>query len=195
MALDFIQNAQDPKGGGWRYAPQQPGDTSATGWQVSALLAGKRAGLAVRNDVLVRVQGFLDSVQVDGGSGYGYMKPSRLPANSAVGLFCRTQIGGFGWTPRKPAVAQGMDYLVGIGPTDDPYFDFYATRALAQAEPNQRRQWADAMQKLVVSCQSREGHENGSWWDGFNRGHASEVGGRSLCTAFAVLILEACDIQ
>lgn len=192
MALDFIQVSQDPRGGGWRYAPQQPGDTSATGWQVSALLAGKRAGLAIRNDVLVKVQGFLDSVQVDGGSGYGYMKPERLPANSAIGLLCRTQIGGFGWTPKKPAVVQGMDYLVSTMPSGNLYFNFYATRAIQQAEPTLRRKWGDAMQGLLFAHQSRHGHEAGSWWDGVSDGHYAEVGGRLLCTAFAVLTLEAC---
>ena len=30
-AIDFIVYAQDPKGGGWRYMPGQPGDTTVTG--------------------------------------------------------------------------------------------------------------------------------------------------------------------
>jgi hypothetical protein len=195
MALDFIQKAQDPRGGGWRYTPQQPGDTSATGWHVSALLAGKRAGLTVRNDVLTKVHGFLDSVAADGGSSYGYTEPGQKPGTSAVGLFCRTKIEGFGWTTKQPAIARGMNYLLTRMPSEDLYFDFYATRALQQAATNQRRQWNDAMLQLLLAHQSREGHEAGSWWNGVNKGHSAEVGGRLLCTAFAVLILEACDIQ
>ncbi|MFM8494699.1 MAG: protein kinase domain-containing protein, partial [Planctomycetia bacterium] len=35
--LNFIMQAQDPVGGGWRYTPRQPGDTSAVGWQIMAL--------------------------------------------------------------------------------------------------------------------------------------------------------------
>ena len=31
-SLNFIAFAQDPVGGGWRYSPRQPGDTSVTGW-------------------------------------------------------------------------------------------------------------------------------------------------------------------
>lgn len=36
LALNFIVNAQDPIGGGWRYSPRQAGDTSAVGWQLMA---------------------------------------------------------------------------------------------------------------------------------------------------------------
>ncbi len=39
--------AQDPIGGGWRYEPHQPGDTSVTGWQLMALKSGQMAYLTV----------------------------------------------------------------------------------------------------------------------------------------------------
>ncbi len=45
LALNFIVSAQDPAGGGWRYAPKQAGDTSVTGWQLMALKSGQMAGL------------------------------------------------------------------------------------------------------------------------------------------------------
>ena len=34
LVLNYIMQAQDPVGGGWRYTPRQPGDTSAVGWQI-----------------------------------------------------------------------------------------------------------------------------------------------------------------
>jgi len=34
MAINYIVSAQDPAGGGWRYAARQAGDTSVTGWQL-----------------------------------------------------------------------------------------------------------------------------------------------------------------
>jgi hypothetical protein len=46
-AIDFIVKAQDPAGGGWRYAPRQSGDTSVVGWQVMALKSGQMSGLSV----------------------------------------------------------------------------------------------------------------------------------------------------
>ena len=43
-AVNFILAAQDPKGGGWRYSPRQPGDTTVTGWQLMSLKSAKTAG-------------------------------------------------------------------------------------------------------------------------------------------------------
>ncbi|HEV3021827.1 MAG TPA: prenyltransferase/squalene oxidase repeat-containing protein, partial [Pirellulales bacterium] len=36
-AINFIVAAQDTHGGGWRYRPGEPGDTSVVGWQTMAL--------------------------------------------------------------------------------------------------------------------------------------------------------------
>jgi hypothetical protein len=44
-AIDFIVYAQDAKGGGWRYFPGQPGDTTVTGWQWMALKSAQMAYL------------------------------------------------------------------------------------------------------------------------------------------------------
>ena len=46
-AIQFIVNAQDPVGGGWRYSPGQLGDTSVFGWQMFALRSGHLAGIKI----------------------------------------------------------------------------------------------------------------------------------------------------
>src|SRR6266849_6555778 len=46
-AIDFIKHAQHEAGGGWRYKPNEAGDTSVVGWQVMALKSGQLAGLNV----------------------------------------------------------------------------------------------------------------------------------------------------
>src|SRR5262245_49311891 len=66
-AVKFMEKSQHA-GGGWRYAPGQPGDTSVTAWQVQALRAGQLAGLAVEKRVLERCDKYLDSVAIDGGA-------------------------------------------------------------------------------------------------------------------------------
>ena len=63
QAVNFIINAQDPKGGGWRYNPRQPGDTSVVGWQMTALKAGMDLGFPVPKATLTKASSFLDSVQ------------------------------------------------------------------------------------------------------------------------------------
>lgn len=77
-ALRFIENAQDSKAGGWRYKPRDPGDTSVVGWQIMALKSGKAGRLKVQTTkVFPAARRFLKSVQVDGGSQYGYTQPQR----------------------------------------------------------------------------------------------------------------------
>ena len=62
-ALNFICSAQDPVGGGWRYEPRQPGDTSVVGWQIMALKSGYMAYLDVPAATVKKAFDFLDSVQ------------------------------------------------------------------------------------------------------------------------------------
>ncbi len=47
LALNYVVYAQDPNGGGWRYQPRQPGDTSVVGWQLMALMSGRMGYLNV----------------------------------------------------------------------------------------------------------------------------------------------------
>ena len=62
-AINFIIYAQDPKGGGWRYEPQKGGDTSVTGWQLTALSIAKAAKLQVPQITFAKADGFLNTVQ------------------------------------------------------------------------------------------------------------------------------------
>ena len=51
-AVEFICNSQDPVGGGWRYSPGQPGDTSVFGWNIFALRSAHLAGIKVPQKIL-----------------------------------------------------------------------------------------------------------------------------------------------
>ena len=77
-ALDFIAEAQDPSGGGWRYQPRTPGDTSVTGWQVMALKSGQMAGLNVSTGVLEKAKQFLESVSSCGTGPHRHRRLLRL---------------------------------------------------------------------------------------------------------------------
>ena len=185
-ALDYIQDSQDPVGGGWRYAPRQAGDTSATGWQVAALAIGRSAGLAVRPDVLRNADRFLNSVQADEGAAYGYTSAGTSRGTSAVGLFCRSKLG---WPPQTPALNRGAATFVKAGPSADLYFDYYATQVTQYVGGDTWGAWRTPMRDKLVTAQDQRGHAVGSWYDGVTSGHGADIGGRLYCTTLATMIL------
>jgi hypothetical protein len=188
LALNFITQAQDPIGGGWRYSPKQPGDTSAVGWQLMALKSGNMAFLQVNPQTVKKAVSFLDSVQSDDGAAYGYVdKNTPGAARNAVGLLCRMYLG---WKKNHPAMERGVANLAKGGPSSDLYHDYYATQVLHHMEGEQWVSWNNTMRDMLVSTQSKKGHEAGSWFEGVNGGHGADAAGRLYCTSLATMILE-----
>jgi hypothetical protein len=185
-ALNFIQDAQDPAGGGWRYTPRQSGDTSATGWQVAALAAGRSAGLVVRPDVFKNADRFLNSVQADQGAAYGYTSPGDGRGTTAVGLFCRSKLG---WRSGTPALNRGAATFVQAGPSADLYFDYYATQVTQYVGGETWGGWRKPMHDKLIEAQDQRGHAEGSWYDRVSSGHGASIGGRLYCTTLATMIL------
>ena len=183
--LDFIVWAQDPQGGGWRYNPGSPGDTTVTGWMLTALKSGQMARLNVPTPAIFLAERFLSSVQNADGSQYGYLSRRPKPATTAVGLLCRMYTG---WRHDNPGLINGVAYLSGRGPsTDDIYYDYYATQVMFHFAGPPWDAWNSRMREHLIRTQSRAGHESGSWYFGANYG---EVGGRLYGTAMAAMILE-----
>lgn len=184
-AIKFVQWAQDKKGGGWRYTPGAPGDTTVFGWQLMALKSGSMANLEVRSLGFMLAEKFLDSVQTDGGAGYGYQTPKREPTTTAVGLLCRMYTG---WRRDRDALARGVKYLDELGPSkDNMYYNYYATQVMHHYDGPMWYRWNERMREHLITTQAQRGHESGSWY--FSGGHA-ETGGRLYNTAMAVMTLE-----
>jgi len=188
-ALDFIMDAQDPVGGGWRYQPKQPGDTSAVGWQIMALKSGLMGYLQVRPLTIKKASEFLDSVTPDSGATYGYTGPDHSAGvgTTAVGLLCRMYMG---WKKDHPALQRGVAVLANKGPTQDLYYDYYATQVMHHIEGDAWIAWNNKQKALLLSTQAKNGHEAGSWYDGVSDGHGAHQGGRLYITSLATLILE-----
>jgi hypothetical protein len=194
-AINFIVYAQDPVGGGWRYEPREDGDTSVVGWQIMALKSAQMAGLEVPNSVYKRATKFLDSVQSDDGSTYGYIAPSAgFPrATSSVGLLCRMYMG---WKKDNAALKRGVTKISREGPsipartnnTADMYYNYYATQVLRHWGGHEFDEWNLRTREWLIESQAKEKHEAGSWYFSFAN-HAS-VGGRLYCTAMATMMLE-----
>ena len=187
LSLNHIMYAQDPVGGGWRYAPRQAGDTSVVGWQLMALKSGHMAYLKVDPNTITGAVKFLDTVGMDSGAYYGYTDPGRGQATTAIGLLCRMYLG---WKKDNPALQRGVEYLSTTGPSKgNMYYNYYATQVLRQNEGEQWEKWNKVMRDQLVDSQDKNGHQTGSW---IMKGgdHGTESGGRVYCTSMATMILE-----
>ncbi len=183
-ALRFIVHAQHA-GGGWRYLPGQPGDTTSLGWQLMALKSGQLAGLRVASPAWSMSNQFLDSVQVDRGAGYGYQSRRDAPTTSAIGLLCRMYLG---WPRSHPALNRGAARLAQHGPApDNMYFNYYATQVLAHLDGPAWPDWNQKLRDHLIATQSDAGHEAGSWR--FTDPKTSQAG-RLYDTTMAILTLE-----
>ena len=185
QAVHFIVYAQDVRGGGWRYSPGQPGDTTVTGWQLMALKSAQMAGLEVPSPTIALVERFLDSVQTEEGACYGYRTTDPGRATTAVGLLCRMYTG---WSRYHPVLGRGIAYLHQWGPSDDNmYFNYYATQVMIQSDGPHWPAWNRQMRDFLIATQAKTSHEAGSWY--FPGGYGDR-GGRLYNTAMAVMTLE-----
>jgi hypothetical protein len=185
-AINHIVYAQDPVGGGWRYTAKQPGDTSVVGWQLMALKSGHMAYLNVPPATVKGASVFLDSVQTDSGSAYGYTNPGNGQATSAVGLLCRMYLG---WKKDNGALQRGVQRLSDIGPSKgNMYYNYYATQIMRHNGGDEWTKWNNVMRDQLVNSQAKNGAEKGSWF--IPGDHGAERGGRIYCTSMATMVLE-----
>ena len=193
LSLNHIMYAQDPVGGGWRYAPRQPGDTSVVGWQLMALKSGHMAYLQVDPRTIRGATNFLDTVQAESGALYGYTDPGGGQATTAVGLLCRMYLG---WKKDHPALKRGVEQMSTWGPSGpkkggaNMYFNYYATQVMRHYEGELWDKWNKEMRDWLVDSQEKneKQHTCGSWY--FDGDHGAERGGRVYTTSLATMILE-----
>lgn len=190
--LFFIEDAQDPVGGGWRYQPRERGDTSVVGWQLMALKSGFSTGMKINPNTIRLTEKFLDSVSTSGGAFYGYLdRPRGSPADArtAIGLLCRMYLG---WSREAPGLVDGVSAIANRGPgmrrDSDMYYNYYATQLMKHFGGQSWNQWNEVMREYLVRTQSKEGPSAGSWEPGNSYGEAK--GGRLYVTALACMTLE-----
>jgi hypothetical protein len=189
-ALDFIVDAQDPVGGGWRYAPRQAGDLSVTGWQFSALKRGQTAKLKVPKKTLQLVESFVDACESAGTGGYAYVPgQAETLSMTAVGLLCR-QYSGVG--PRNAGLLNGVQKIKESPPdqNDNIYYLYYATQVMHHMQGETWKFWSlgpDGIGDTRLAKQDKgdtagHPHQQGSW--------SGSQGGRIMATSLSLLILQ-----
>jgi hypothetical protein len=185
QAVNYICYAQDPVGGGWRYSPRQRGDTSAVGWQIMALKSGHMAYLQIPPVTVQKAFRYLDGVQANSGANYGYTDPGSGAATTAIGLLCRMYLG---WKKDNPALQRGVQWLSQKGPSNNMYYNYYATQVMRHWEGDEWKKWNAKMRDQLVNSQDQKGHEAGSWGGGGD--HGATKGGRLYTTSMSTMVLE-----
>lgn len=186
-AIRFVESCQDRRGGGWRYEPREPGDTSVVGWQVMALQSAKSGDISFSKRTLTRAEKFLKSVQVDGGAGYRYTdnSGSATETMTAVGLLCRMYLG---WRHDNSTLERGVASLAAFGPSrDNMYYNYYATQVLHHWGGAEWRRWNEVMREQLISTQIKRGAATGSWEP---IGPHTRSGGQIYQTTLCLLTLE-----
>ena len=202
LAVNYIVSAQH-EGGGWRYSPGQPGDTSVTGWQLMALKSGQMAGLTVPRTALKKVEKYLDSCEVGGKGtssvgvkgGYAYTPggPETVTMTAVAGL-CRQYLGV---SPRNASLLASVRKLKQVPPgSGQIYYEYYATQVMHHMGGESWQFWnlgpdgsgKGGIRDTLIAKQDagaggRAG-QLGSWAGGPN------VGGRIGGTSLSLLSLE-----
>ncbi len=189
MAVNYLVSAQHSEGG-WRYGPNQKGDTSVTGWCVMALKSAKMAGLRVPDITFKKAVHFLDSVCDPKNEGYGYTSKGSRPTMTAVGLLCRQYLQG--WGHKNLRMIKGISNLKRYPPGKmrNMYYYYYATQVMHHFGHEDWKAWNEVMRADLVKRQdkSKDPRVSGSWSPVGDR-HAG-AGGRLMETSLCLLTLE-----
>jgi hypothetical protein len=193
-AVNYLIKAQH-KAGGWRYNPGQAGDTSVTGWQVSALKCAQLAGLKVHKTTFKLAVDFLDSCMDGNTFGYGYISNDAATAtNTAIGLLCRQNLQG--WDADNPQLVKGMENFLKkamSGQIMNIYYYFYATQVMHHFGGKEWEKWNEKMRDALIKTQDQgldrlHAHRKGSWSPaGDTWGNTA---GRLMVTSLSLLTLE-----
>lgn len=186
-AVDYLAATQE-SGGGWRYYPGQPGDTSVVAWQLMALKSAQFSRINVPQKVLTGVDRFMRSVSSMRGSQYSYTpdrKESPTMSMTAAGLLCRMYLD---WTDKNGGMRAGIRILDEHGPEPEGmYYNYYATQVMHHWGGPEWDRWNKVMREHLINTQIQFGHATGSWDVADRHGN---MGGRLYMTTLALLTLE-----
>lgn len=165
-ALSFIFDSQNVEGGGWRYFPGQPGDTSVFGWQVFAMRSGHLAGLPIPRSVLRGCSEFLNLAAADQRKvTYSYQPGHPVsPVMTAEALVSRQLLG---WPRSHPALIKGAGRVAAhleSSPDRNIYYWYYATQLLHNLKNKDWERWNPRVREELIKTQVKDDScAEGSW--------------------------------
>jgi hypothetical protein len=171
QAVEFICNSQDPLGGGWRYSPGQPGDTSVFGWNIFALRSAHLAGIKVPQKVLKACSRYLDQAATDRSRVTYLYQPGRPrggnlldPVMTTEALLSRQLLG---WPRDFPPLIKGVGMIsahLQEGDVRNIYYWYYATQLLHNMKGDRWDRWNLKIREGLISMQVKDGTcAQGSW--------------------------------
>ncbi len=187
-AVAFLIRSQDPRGGGWRYNPQEGGSTSATAIQVMALKAAEKAGIKIPDATWKGISFYLDSVSIDGAGRYGYEVEKKTYAMSVTSMSLLSRMY-LGWGRDDGDLRSGIALLDKSTATENYYTNYFATQVLKNWSGPEWERWNGRMRDELIARQETDGPGKGSWIPR-DRADYSLSGGRLLTTCLATLTLE-----
>ena len=184
-AIDFTINAQHSSGG-WRYRPQEPGDTSQLGWQMMALTSAHYGGHQIPKVTWTRASRFLDSVAWGANGGRASYIPNSRPSRTmtAEAMLCRLFLNT---SPEHPMMREAADYLLQDLPGRgrlNYYYWYYGTLGLYHLQDENWRTWNNAVTRELTRLQRSDGS-----WPAANSVWGN-AGGQVYTTALGAMTLE-----
>ncbi len=194
-AVNFIIASQDRASGGWRYAPQMPGDTSVFGWQMFALRSAHGSGIAVPKSVLKLCSRYLDQAAVDRSRTIYSYRPERgdaSPIMTAEALVSRQLLG---WARNSPPLVKGASQVaqdLETNPKRNIYYWYYATQLLHNMKNKDWEKWNPRVREGLINLQVKDGTCAHGSWDPYTpvADAWGKPGGRMFTTSLSILTLE-----
>jgi hypothetical protein len=193
-AIRFINEAQDPTTGGWRYFPGQAGDTSVFGWHIFALRSGRGAGIAVPRNVLNGCKRYLDMAAADQHRiTYAYQPGRGASAVMTAEALLSRQL--MGWERKYPPLVKGASEIAQHLQTYDQrniYYWYYATQLLHNMKNKDWENWNLKVREGLIALQVKDGTcANGSWDPDLPVADVwGQRAGRVFTTSLSILTLE-----
>jgi len=184
-AVAFTLTSQHPSGG-WRYQPEEPGDTSQLGWQMMALTSAYYGGHTIPTSTWTRASRFLDDVAWGANGGRASYIPNSRPSRTmtAEAMLCRLFLNT---PPSHPMMQEAADYLLQELPGRgrlNYYYWYYGTLGLYHLQDENWRTWNNAVTRELTRLQRNDGSwptTNSVW---------GNAGGQVYTTALGAMTLE-----
>jgi hypothetical protein len=198
-AIEFICNSQDPVGGGWRYGPGQPGDTSVFGWCIFALRSAHLAGIHVPPNVLKSCSRYLDQAATDKSRVTYFYQPGRPRGDSLLDPVMTTEAllsrQLLGWPRDFPPLIKGVGMIsahLQESGVRNIYYWYYATQLLHNMKGPRWERWNLKIREGLIRLQVKNGTCAEGSWDPFEPEVDlwSRHAGRLYLTSLSILTLE-----